>query len=263
MAFADIFNLANLLSILLAARRPQHALQTGQITGAPSGNNSGIFLEDSPRTLALIDLRREVHRRIAAVTITSLDLTSTYRVTIDGTDSDYDAIAGAPADQAALLVQWAASINADAGVNSDVEAEAVDTTVPPDGTVDTLFIRGKAEAHYTFGLAVTVNAATIAAVVDGETATARAYFSAKDPNAPRLGFTSPLGPAIDTWRLANGAVYAVTSKGFTDRFDTAGKARMYVELASLTGTGDVAGAQATLTYFSRVTISPSVDERSS
>ncbi len=255
---ADAFEVANILSILLAARRPEWvdhpvpglAATTG--TGAPATSAFGVQLKDSPRTLALIDLRREVHRRTVAITVPVVDLSGTYRITVDATNSDY--ATAAPADLAELLVQWQDSINADGGVNAVVLAEALDTD--GDGNVDTLFITGRAEANYNFGLAVTVGTGEILGTADARTGTARTWFTAKLPNAP-----TGILPTTTTWRVSNNGVYPLNRRGFLERADTAGLDRLYVEIFDIAGTGDVAGAQASIEYFARVTIGPSIDER--
>jgi hypothetical protein len=246
---ADLFELANRLSVLLAARRPQWVEQIG-VDGAPATLGAGVALEDSPRTLVLVDLRREAHRRTVSIQIVVLDLAGTYRLTLDGTDVDFDASAAVPlpTDVPTLLEAWADAVNADPAAALIVEASAEDTD--GDGDADTLFLRGLTEAEFSCAYATFAGTAEVAVTADASGCDLRAWFLGKEPNNP------------DRWRVSNNGAYAVTRRGWLERFDTAGLARLYVEIVDAVGqVGDGAAAPSTFDLWSQVTIGPSVDER--
>lgn len=248
---ADLFETVNILSVLLGARRPQWVTQAGPYpNGIPDAASDGVPLLDSPRTQIIVDMREEAHRRSARITFPVVDLTTTvYRFVVDATTLDVDASAVLPADLPALVQAIVDAINADVVINLVVVASPVDSD--GDGLNDTVLLRGLAEADYSLALAVIGGTGEMAGTIDPSTATAIVWFAAKPPNAP------------GTWRQANGAIYAVNSRGFVERFDTAGLDRAYVELDSVTGVaGDGATLPATLTQTPIVTLGPSVLESS-
>jgi hypothetical protein len=147
-----------------------------------------------------------------------------------------------------LLAAWAATINLDGTVGLIVQAAAEASIAG--GDVDTLLVRGLGEADFSFAYQTFAGTAEVDVVADAATADAQVWFTAKQPNAP------------ESWRVANNGVYPLTSTGLVERFDTAGLARMYVEIDNFTGPGaDGAVAPSTFAYWARAVIGPSIDER--
>lgn len=262
----DTFQTANLIAILLGGRRPQWVSQSGY-TGRPDGNNDGVALESTTRSQIAVDLRRDVSRRTVSVVIDSgtVDLTGTYQVTVNGNVVNYDAAVGTPADEAELLTQWAAAIEADGTVGPLVIAAAEDTN--DDGVVDTLFIRGDTntagggvgEVDWSFGSAVTVGTATITATLDSVSADALLWTTAQgvNPPNPAAGATVP----GSLWRQPSGGTWSVTNANYVERFDVSGLARAYVELQNLVGfAGDAAGAGATHVQWVAISHGPAINE---
>jgi len=245
---ADLYETVNILSVLLGARRPQWVTQAAY-TGIPAAPSAGVSLENSPRAQVVVDLREEAHRRSARITVPVADLlVGIYRVIVDGNTVDYDASVELPADAAALVQGVADGIAASAPANTIVTATAVDST-GAGGPVDTILLRGIAEPDYSISLAVVGGTGELAGIADAATAQAIAWFAARPPNAP------------GTWRRANGATYNVDTRGFVERFDTAGLDRIYIELRVVAGdAGDGATPPSVLTLAPVVTLGPSVLE---
>lgn len=252
---ADLFETANLLSVLLAGRRPEWREQVAK-TGIPASATAGVNLADSPRSLLSIALRRDPNRRSILISITTLDLASTYRVIIAGATVDYDAAGGAPADEAELLGQWAAAIEADGVVGPTVDVTLLDTD--GDGVDDAMLIKGSnSPLDFAFAGAVTVGTATYTAIVDAVSADAVAWMQPKGPEAP-----GDDGSGSGRWHKVPNGAFALDSGNFVERLDTAGLERGYIQIDNVVGdAGDAGGAGVTLAYFSSVHWGPSIDER--
>jgi hypothetical protein len=261
---ADIFELVNQLSVLLAARRPQWVEQVipttapalvpgipdGGTNGAPASVGAGADLEDSPRSTVVIDLRRDAAFRTARITIRVLDLTSIYRVRVDGTAVDFDAGFAGATSAADVLNGWRdAILGAGPPVDTIVTARTEDST-GLGGDVDTLIVEGIGVDDYGFKCGATTGTAEMDISIDASSANAHIWFSAKEPNAPTA-----------EWRQANGALYPVARRGFVERFDTGGLARGYVELANVDGDADDEGLNnSELRYYAEITHGPAVLE---
>lgn len=220
--------LANEIAVLSGGRRASWSTQAA-FTDAPATDNAGLALSGALKTIAVVDLRDQVHRRSCKFTVATVDDTQTYRVVIDGNNVDYVAIGGDLLQD--ILEGIRDAINADVVVNLIVLASVTDDDA--DSVDDTVLIRGLAEDHYTVDHSVTAGPApngNLAAVADPDTATVRIYLAAGGlPTAAQ-----PPG-----WRGANGGVFtAVTFRGFAERFDTASWSRLYVEVDDMGGTGD-------------------------
>lgn len=252
---ADLYETVNQLSVLLGARRPQWVNHLGPFpNGIPDTPSSGVSLQNSPRTQIAVDLREEAHRRTVRITVPVVDLlVGVYTVIIDAVTVSYDAAAETPADAAALVQGIADKIAADVAANLIVQAAAIDSTgSTPAAPVDTILLRGIGEADYAVALSVVGGAGELSGVADASSASARVWFALRPP----LGAATP-----GTWRQANGATYAASTRGFIERFDTAGLDRGYVELLSVVGdAGDGATPPSVLTYAPIVTLGPSVLE---
>lgn len=162
---------ASLLNALLLAASPVEIANWLNPTDALAPGAGGCPLPDG--TLAVntgVQLRYSAPNRRAIITVGTVDLTCNYVVTVTDTargisETDtYDATAGAPADLAALLIQWKASIDA-----SNV-ANYVDTAITDDGLILTWI------ATAATGLTVTQSSSAILTVgLEYEEANARLY----------------------------------------------------------------------------------------
>ena len=262
---ADKFDTVNTLSILLGGRRPEwiRQIDAAYPNGLPDAG-SGVALRDSPRTQLLVDMREEIRHRICRVAIRVLDLTSTYRIFIDGNAVDFDAAGAGSTSALEVLEGWRDAINADVTVNPIVTASVEDAD--GDGTDDTLVITGDTEADYTIGVIITVGSAELDVLADPNGCSLRVFLTDKPPkaqgvavpNAAATGFVGTLGAG--DWRQPNGATYSVGSLGFCDFFDTAGYDRIYAELSSITAPADTVAAPHTYTLTPRITVGPSILE---
>ena len=277
---ADLFTTLNEVSILLAGRRPEWLTQQDLLipNGLPIAS-SGVPLKDSPRTQVLVDAREALAFRTVYIAVRVLDLTGTYRATVNGSNVDFDAAAAAAATRADVIQGWVDAINADVVVNLLVTAEAL--TLQGGSGVDTIRIKGDklAGADYTIGVSSTVGTPEMDVVADVSKVDFRIFVTLKPPTPPGVAVpstvasapTSP-GPAggfpsdlvkfgAGDWRNPNGAVYATNGfLGFAEIFDTAGQDRLYVEATALTTPADVVAGPHTLTYLPRITIGPAILE---
>lgn len=227
----------------LAGREPRWALQA-DYEGAPASPEAGVSLANTIYLAIAISLREEVHRRTARVSITTLDLTATYTVTVDGHAVDYDAdtASPSPSDAADVLQGIADAINADGTVGGLVTATAVDED--GDGTVEAVRLTGDAEADYTLDISAT-GSAVLACVADATTASGRLYLTARGQ-----------GALPTSWRLAhNGELGAVDYRGYAERARTSGCGRAYIELYDIAGPS---GDGSSVTYEPSVWLGPGV-----
>lgn len=229
------------LSFLAAGDNPAWEQQT-DFTGLPEDDNDGVYLSGALRTLCVVRLRQYLHFRRSQVTITTLDLTSVYRITIDGNNTNYDAGGAGAATLQDVLDGIAAAINANGSVNTIVLAETGD--LDADGVDDCVGIRGLTDANYTVAFTVVSGSAVMAVAADPRTATLRIYGQLKGPSNTR-----PPG-----WTLIADAIVSVDRYGWSEMLNTAGYDRLYLELADVAGAGD----GGTVTYLGSVYVGPSV-----
>lgn len=246
MGLYDDLNRAGLLAIGL---KPEWVDQ-GDYTGAPVNAAAGVYLQGSPKTLVHVAARESVHRREGRVQITTADLTtSVYTVTIDGTPVAYDASAELPANLAALVAGIAAAIEAN-GTTTLV----VDAVTDPDAA-DTVLITGKAEADWSLDATVAGGTGAVAASAAAASFDMRIFVT---PGG--IVKTGSTGNA-NGWTMPVDADYTgLDYHGFTERYDTAGLDRLYVECGNLAGHG--ADGVAVTPTLARVMVGPAVLEAS-
>lgn len=234
------FQLANTLAILFAGRNPQWDEQAAY-TGAPSTAASGVALQNSVVTLLVVALRSQVHRRIADVTMTVLDIAATYTVTVNGQGMAFVA----PANQDALLIGLQNAILADvvvgggAGANQIVTAQCLDAagaitvgTALGGNAAVKLQVIGTVNADWTIAISAT-GAGVLACVADAKTASIRVY-GYPDTDTTVDSYTDP--PAL--WTYINGASVILDYRGVTERIETGGLSRACVEVHTIAGAGD-------------------------
>lgn len=224
---ASVYDTANILAILAAARNPEWSTQLGHdgtsgtdADAYPSSAGAGVDLVNSVQALVAVEMRAAVHRRRSVVTVTTLDLTADYTVTINGTAC---IATGVHADLDALLTELALIINTN--VPSTVTASA-------DLTANTVTIVSDTNADYTITMSAT-GTGVLAIEADPTTAKLRLWAKCRSSSAP------------STWIQILDQEFDVTSVGFLERFDVGGLDRLYVEVATVDGTGD--GASVTYT----------------
>lgn len=236
-----VFEDSTILSILSAGASPSWTSidDEANYTGYPAAADAGVYLNGALKTLVAVDMREAVHRRTARVTIPTYDGAADYTVTINATAITVAAAAHATLNE--LIDALATAINASGAINALVTASDEDNA----GT--TLLIVGDVDADFTIDATAT-GTGTVAIVADPDTASVRIWGSLKAAS----GETAPSG-----WRLVNDATFAIDERGFLERFDTAGFDRLYVELASVDGTGDGdSDATLTITYVPTVRVGP-------
>lgn len=139
----------------------------------PPRSSGGYDVSTSLTCSVTFALREYAPGRTARIVVDTVDLTCTY--TIDLVDTArgisesvaYDATAGAPADLAALLIQWIAAIEGDVAVDALISAE-----VNEDG--DGLIITWKSPVATGFDLTQS-SSAVLTVTLDYEQATVGIY----------------------------------------------------------------------------------------
>jgi len=233
------FQLANELAVRFSGRRPQWEEQT-TYDGAPALASSGVALQDAVVALLVIALRSEVHRRIADVTMTALDVAATYTVTVNAQPM---ALA-APADEDALLIGLRDAILADAVVGGAAGAAQIVTAQCLDSAgavtagsgaggnaAETLQVIGTVEADWTIDIAAT-GAGALACEADAKTCSVALYEYPEDSTI-YSGSTAP-----DAWTHINGADLVLDYRGVTERMEVGGMARCHASITSIAGAGD-------------------------
>ena len=162
-----------LSNALLAACSPAALTQWLDPTDALSPGSGGYTTLGALTALCGIALRQHGPGRGARIVVDTVDLTCTYTITLTDTARGisesvaYNATAGAPADLPALLVQWLAAIQADAGVHA-----LVSSAINADGDgIDLIF-----RSPIATGVQVTQSSsAALTVTLDYESGTAILY----------------------------------------------------------------------------------------
>lgn len=236
------FQLSNQFAVQSVCASPLWTPQDGY-TGAPSTAASGVDVSAAVAAGWQVQLRPRAAvtgfpGRQVVVTITTVDDTADYTVTVGTEACTYTATSGDT--RAVILAGMADAINTNGVANLVVEAVATSTT---------LTVTGLAEEDWIIGLSAT-GTAEIAGVADPTTATGRFWiYGAYGPNNNTYGATG------QAWTGGlSGLVWDYRGDG--QIIATNWVALLYIELYSVTGTGDVAGSGATITYAAQVVIGP-------
>lgn len=239
------FQLSNMFAVQSVCANPLWTPQSGY-TGAPSSLAAGVDVAASVAAGWQVQLRPRAAvtgfpGRQVVISIDTLDDAADYTLTVDGTDCTYSASGGDTI--ADVLEGWAAVINAEVTASLVVVAVATSTT---------LTVTGLGEADWTIGLAAT-GTAEVSGVADPTTASARWWVYGSAGSNYNTNYAS--GQA---WTLAGGLPgLTYDYRGAGDIVATNWAARLYVELYGITGSGDVAGSGATITYAAQVVIGAS------
>lgn len=196
-------------------------------SGAPDADSDGVSVGVSTRAVVVAALREEAHRRTVTLAVGTFDAAATYTLRVSGGTS---LSVAAPASVAALMTSLAAAVAGDSGTAALVTATASSTT---------LVLKGKAEASYYVSWATSGGSAVVSATGDAESATARVWVQWAGTAAS--GSTAPGG----LWTCAKDlSAVSVDRRGWAHRLDVAGMARVWVELASVTGHASDSGITA-------------------
>lgn len=201
-----LFETLNRLGVLSVGRRPEWQQQLAT-TGPPASTGAGVSIAGSVRALVSISLREDAAFHTARVSLTYAAAT-TYKVTIGATSISV----AATTDEATTLQSIATAINADSVANLLVLAAAED---------DQVVIRGRAQPAVAVVVETTAGTGTISVTQDATEATAYVYLLA-----------GGLGAKPATWTLARNGTLDADVRGLTERLDTAGFDRMYVEVVA-------------------------------
>lgn len=222
-SFNDSLNLA----ILAAGASPSWVAQPAY-AGAPAAADAGTALGDGDgfvlKTQAAVDLRADPAFRAIVATVNTYDASADFVLTLGGTVITV-ASAG-HSDEPELLAAMKTAIEANGTTNALITVVARDTNGDDTATSGldavSLSLTGKAEADYAI-VASATGSGVWAIAAEASTATVRAYIVAG-------GSSPPSG-----WRLANNGEWAITRRNWGERLDTAGCARLYIEVADLAG----------------------------
>lgn len=162
-----------LSNALLAACSPAVLSQWLDPTTAPSPGSGGYTTLGALTAQCGIALRQHGPGRGARIVVDTVDLTCTYTITLVDTARGisesvaYNATVGAPADLAALLVQWLAAIQADVQVHA-----LVSSAINADGDgIDLIF-----RSPFATGVQLTQSSgAVLTLTLDYESGTAILY----------------------------------------------------------------------------------------
>lgn len=206
----SLFELVNILAMLIAARRLQWTLQTNY-TGLPADGNAGVPLNDAPRAVVHVVLRENIARPASLVTVTVADAASSYTITVNGNTTSAVTGEATIAGVADALVTELEAVTLITDVADIIRGAA-------DGEIT---IRSKSETPLTVSVSATGGSGAMTVTNDATAASVRIYGLPK--GAP--------GWVL----LRNGDLGAITTSGIVERFNTSGLERLYVELYSVTG----------------------------
>ncbi len=201
-----IFETLNRLGVLSVGRQPEWKQQ--QATGGPpAAPGDGVSIAGSVKTLVSLSLREDAAFHTARISLT-YEAGTDYQVEVDShavtvtADTDLETTLQAVAD----------------AINADIAAGAIVLAAVEDGEI---VLRGRTADAFELATSITVGSGTITHTADATEATAYVYLLA-----------GGLGARPPQWTLARNGVLDVDVRGLTERLDTAGFDRMYVEVVA-------------------------------
>lgn len=263
------FETANELSILQAGNNPEwirqsvngNTLEEDEDTpalledleiGPPNLPGQGVTLDGAISTLIAIQLRETPSYRTCYITVDTLDTTADYTITINGNDIS----TSNPTTIDDLLVDLKAAILADSVVGQAAATPIINASLyDANGAVTygtaaageaavKLKIVGEAADDYTIEIAAT-DTGVLACTADLMQSDIRLWAL----------YDGVVDSAIPSqWVPIKNAEYSVDYRGISERLDTAGIDRIYVEISNPAAGGD--GAD--IIYQPRLSIGPSV-----
>lgn len=207
---------ANEAALLAAGNRPEWTRQTAH-SGRPIAPSEGVYLGGALRTLVSVSLRRNPSFRTAVITLSGPTGTGFTRVIVNGVTVSTSS--NQPIEQVAQGL--ASAINGHGTVNKAVLAEH-----GPEPNMVT--VTGKTSDDYSIDVMSTTESVSASAEADAVAA-----------NAILWGRMGGVGAVPHVWTALRGwEALGVGVSGFTERFDTGGIDRLFVELRHLSGHPD-------------------------
>jgi len=217
---SGIFALLNKLGILSAARRLDWREQASTADVAPSSETDGVPLEQTLFAQFEVLCREQPAYRTTRITFSSFDAASDYDVIVNG-----NTVAIVDGLNIAATIQAAANaINADGTVGAIVAASA---EARNGATLDTLVLRGLAEADYTCTVATTSGTGVITADLDATGAVGKFFSLPSGLNSEPI------------WAVIPDSEFTVTTANVRDRMRVAGAERIYGRFAFTGGSGRI------------------------
>lgn len=236
----------NILGELQAARKPSwFSFTTPNFDGAPSAADKGAalgatFTNGSPAARVLVQMREEVWRRSARITVDTFDGSADYTVSINGTA--VATTAGSFANADAVLVAMKAKLDADATVGQGAATPVVDSELlDSNGAVTagsggggnaavTLRVFGESDVDYYVDVSAT-GSGVLACKADPTSAVARVWLTARGS----ADSSAETAPDTLSWALAKDGNTTLDYRGLAKNLDVGGWERCYVELDSVDG----------------------------
>ena len=237
------FDEANRLAIQYGCGHPLWSEQT-TYAGAPNTVGDGVSMGGSPAYLLCIDLRENVAYRTLRISVSDLDDTADYTVELNATPVTYNAIGGDTEED--ILAGILALIVASGPLNALVLGAVTGT-----GGDALLTLTGKAEADYSLDDLSATAAGELTCVADPTSLDFRVW-----ANLAQGDTSASAAAKAPRWRLVNGAGGTLDYRGMVDQPLCGGVSNIYVELYSVTGAGDAAGAGGVITYAPTILIAP-------
>lgn len=232
---------ATALAELTSGRLPDWTSATRSAADTfPSGVSAGVDMQESVRCLWRVSPRADTSKRVAYVTPGVRDASSTYRVTINGTNCD----ASGSTTLATLLSNIVTAVT---GASATVTATAVD--LDGDSVNESVKLTGVGNADWSFAATIVSGTGTWSLKkADASSATVRLW-------ALPEGYDVDTTPTI--WVMIANFPVDVTYRGMVDEIKSGGISRLYAEVTALAGhASDGAG----ITYTTQVDIGPCVRE---
>lgn len=203
MSTTSLQSLSYLIANLAGGRNPQLEITPPAYGTTPgSGSFSGWPVGGALLAEVRIALREDPRTRTCYYVVTTLDLTATYTLDIDGETVTYNAAVEAPADLAALLAGIAAEVNANATlISAGIGAAVANYSggAANDAVRITRTPSIASEGGYSFDGAAT-GSAVVALYADASSATLTVYGqSLVAPSSTRAPSAGALARAATGW----------------------------------------------------------------
>jgi hypothetical protein len=248
---ADIYGNNAILAELLVGRRPEWFKQATYTAVVPITVTSGVSLLGpggegySPKAGVRVDLRRNIHRHEARVSIFTQDLTAgVYRVVLGGVNADYNAGTGSPANTAALLEGIRAACDAVSGFDAVVINAATGAAAVSPAVNDAVLVYRTDGTVFTTDFSVTGGSGALEVEADAISGVLTTY---------ALDTGTGTDAVLTRWsKLPGYSGVSVDTSNYRDEWDTPGLARIYIAVV----VAGVVGNGANVTNFTEVRVGP-------
>lgn len=206
------FELLKELGVLNVGRNPvvteQDPLESGGSDDPPSGD-VGVAMSDAVICYWGVEIERNARFQITGATVTAVDDTATYTVTINGTASNYAAVGG---DGVAEIL---------AGLSAQIvlDGEPVVPSIGTEGNTPTLLVTSNTTATFTLTVGAT-GAGAMASSFDATTVAFEIWGRLKTRSA---------------WCLFPQGTFTAQTDNVCDRMGIAGYDRIFIRMTSTDG----------------------------